>query len=446
MIDAVRNAFRLPDLRRKLLLTLGILVIYRFASHIPVPGVNRIALAQIFESNQLLGLLNLLSGGALANFSIMAMGVYPYITASIIVQLLMPIIPQLEALGKEGEQGRKKLNQYTILLTVPLAALQAFGQTSLLASPSATQVGPVVSEFGFKVNPLATISILATLTAGTMIAIWLGQIITEEGIGNGISIIIFGGIIAGMPANVRNTWVQGGVLQLIIFAIVTVLTVAIIVVVQEGQRRIPVQYGKRVRAMRGNRLMVVGGQSTHVPLRVNSAGMIPLIFASSMLIFPSTIASYFVNSPGLIGQIANVVNRIFNPIYNWYWIMYFILVIGFTYFYTDVVFRQQNLAETLQKQGGFIPGIRPGQKTEEFLNKVLSRITLVGAIFLGGVAILPWLVHLLFGVGGAASRASTSTLLISSTGLLIVVGVVLDTMKQLEAQLLMRHYEGFIRR
>src|SRR5512136_720336 len=238
MIDAVRNAFRLPDLRRKLLITLGILVIYRFASHIPVPGVNRDALSQLFASNQLLGMLNLLSGGALSNFSVMAMGVYPYITASIIIQLLMPIIPQLEALGKEGEQGRKKLNQYTILLTVPLAALQAFGQTSLLASPSATQVGPVVSEFGFKVNPLATISILATLTAGTMIAIWLGQIITEEGIGNGISIIIFGGIIAGMPANVRNTWVQGGVLQLLVFAVVTVLTVAIIVVVQEGQRRI----------------------------------------------------------------------------------------------------------------------------------------------------------------------------------------------------------------
>jgi preprotein translocase subunit SecY len=221
--------------------------------------------------------------------------------------------------------------------------------------------------------------------------------------------------------------------------------VAVIVVVQEGQRRIPVQYGKRVRAMRGNRLMVVGGQSTHVPLRVNSAGMIPLIFASSLLIFPSTIASYMVNSESeFVSSVANAVNRVFSPQYNIYWILYFILVIAFTYFYTDVVFRQQNLAETLQRQGGFIPGIRPGPNTEKYLAKVMGRITLVGAVFLGTVAILPWLVHLVF--GGGATRAATSTLLVSSTGLLIVVGVVLDTMKQLEAQLLMRHYEGFIRR
>jgi preprotein translocase subunit SecY len=445
MIEAVRNAFRLPDLRRKLLLTLGILIIYRLAAHIPVPGVNRAALGQIFQSNQLLGLLNLLSGGALSNFSIIAMGVYPYITASIILQLLQPIIPALEQLGKEGEAGRNKLNQYTNLLTVPLAALQAFGQTSLLAQPNATTSGPVVSEFGLRQYPLATVAIILTLTAGTMLSMWLGQIITQEGIGNGISIIIFGGIIAQMPGNIRNTYVQGGVIQLVVFAIVTVLTVAVIVVVQEGQRRIPVQYGKRVRAMRGNRLMVVGGQSTHVPLRVNSAGMIPLIFASSMLIFPSTIASYFLANQSLVGTVARFINSIFNPVYNWYWIMYFVLVIGFTYFYTDVVFRQQNLSETLQKQGGFIPGIRPGAKTEEFLNKVLSRITLVGALFLGAVAILPWAVHFLFGAA-AANRTQASTLLISSTGLLIVVGVVLDTMKQLEAQLLMRHYEGFIRK
>jgi preprotein translocase subunit SecY len=444
MIDAVRNAFRLPDLRRKLLITLGILVIYRLTSHIPVPGVDRVALSNIFQSNQLLGLLNLLSGGSLQYFSIMAMGVYPYITASIIIQLLMPIIPQLEALGKEGEAGRNKLNQYTNFLTIPLAALQAFGQSSLLANASSG--ARVLKEFGFAQYPLATIAIIFTLTAGTMLAMWLGQIITQEGIGNGISIIIFGGIIAGMPQNVVNTYVQGGILQLLVFLIVTVLTVAIIVLVQEGQRRIPVQYGKRVRAMRGNRLMVVGGQSTHVPLRVNSAGMIPLIFASSMLIFPSTIASYFIYSATpWVKAVANFIYRLFSPQYTWYWPMYFLLVVAFTYFYTDVVFRQQNLPETLQKQGGFIPGIRPGQNTERYLNRVLSRITLVGALFLGFVAILPWLVHLIFGQG-AATRAASSTLLISSTGLLIVVGVVLDTMKQLEAQLLMRHYEGFIRR
>lgn len=447
MIDAVRNAFRLPDLRRKLLITLGILVIYRLASHIPVPGVDRQALAQLFNgSNQLLGLLNILSGGALSNFSVMAMGVYPYITASIIVQLLQPIIPAWEALGKEGDAGRQKLNQYTNYLTIPLALLQAFGQSSLLAQPTSGG-GPVLTEFGFRQYPLATISILITLTGGTMLAMWLGQLITEEGIGNGISIIIFGGIIAGMPQNIQRTAVEGGIGQLLIFAVVTIITVIVIVVVQEGQRRIPVQYGKRVRAMRGNRLMVVGGQSTHVPLRINSAGMIPLIFASSMLIFPGTIASYLLaSSVTWIASIANFVYRVFSPQFTWYWIFYFFLVIGFTYFYTDVVFRQQNLPDTLQRQGGFIPGIRPGQNTERYLNRVLSRITLVGALFLGVVAILPWLVHLLFGGAGAASRAASSTLLISSTGLLIVVGVVLDTMKQLEAQLLMRHYEGFIRR
>jgi preprotein translocase subunit SecY len=447
MIEAVRNAFRLPDLRRKLLLTLGILVIYRLASHIPVPGVNAAALSTIFQQNQLLGLLNLLSGGALSNFSVMAMGVYPYITASIIVQLLIPIIPRLQEMQKEGEAGRKQLNRYTNFLTIPLALLQAYGQSALLANPQATQAGPVLTEFGFRSYPLQTLVILASLTAGTMLAMWLGQIITEQGIGNGVSIIIFGGIIAALPANVRSTLVEGGILQLLAFIAVTVFTVLVIVVVQEGQRRIPVQYGKRVRAMRGNRLMVVGGQSTHIPLRVNSAGMIPLIFASSMLIFPGTIASYFVNSPNQ--TVANIANAIYQ-FFSWdnfpYWGMYFILVVAFTYFYTDVIFRQQNLAETLQRQGGFIPGIRPGINTERYLNRVLSRITLVGALFLGFVAVLPYLVHILFGLANAGSRAATSTLLVSSTGLLIVVGVVLDTMKQLEAQLLMRHYEGFIRK
>jgi preprotein translocase subunit SecY len=445
MLDAVRNAFRLPDLRRRLLFTLGILVIYRLAAHIPVPGVNLAALGELFQANQLLGFLNMLSGGALNYFSVMAMGVYPYITAQIIVQLLTPIIPSLAALQKEGDAGRKKLNQYTILLTIPMAALNAFGQASLLAQPSSGGV-PVLSKFGFQQYPVQTLSIIITLTAGTMLAMWMGQLITEQGIGNGISIIIFGGIIAGMPANLQRSYVQGGVLEVLTFLLITVLTVAVIVVVQEGQRRIPVQYGKRVRAMRGNRLMVVGGQNTYIPLRVNSAGMIPLIFASSFLIFPSTIASYFVNSPvPFVSSVATWVNRVFSPNYNPYWILYFVLVIAFTYFYTDVVFRQQNLPETLQRQGGFIPGIRPGPNTERYLNRVLSRITLVGALFLGTVAVLPWLVHLVLGQGGA-TRAATSTLLISSTGLLIVVGVVLDTMKQLEAQLLMRHYEGFIRR
>lgn len=431
MLEAVRNAFRLPDLRNKLLYTFLILVIYRLAAHVPVPGVDRFALRQLFESNQLLGLLDMFSGGAMSNFSVMAMGVYPYITASIIMQLLLPIIPKLEELAKEGEQGRNKLNQYTVWLTVPLAALQAFGQSTLL------QRQGILTNFGFSTHPLATVATVIALTAGTMFAMWLGELITEQGIGNGISIIIFGGIVAGVPQRVGQLLLSNP-MALITFVVLTVITVAGIVVVQEGQRRIPVQYGKRVRAMRGNRLMIAGGQSTHIPMRVNSAGMIPLIFAQSVMLFPGTIASYFqYSSSTWVSRIATGITNFFNPQTSaWYWIMYFFLVIGFTYFYTDVVFRQQNLPEALQRQGGFIPGIRPGKRTEEYLNGVLSRITLVGAVFLGIVAILPWI---------ARDVTETQTLLITSTGLLIVVGVVLDTMKQLEAQLLMRHYEGFIR-
>lgn len=431
MLEAVRNAFRLPDLRNKLLYTFLFLVIYRLAAHVPVPGVNREALRQLFEQNQLLGLLDMFSGGAMSNFSVMAMGVYPYITAQIIVQLLLPIIPKLEEIAKEGEQGRNKINQYTTWLTIPLAALQAFGQSTIL------QQQGILSNFGFATNPLATAATVIALTAGTMFAMWLGSLITEQGIGNGISIIIFGGIVAGVPQRVGQLLVSNP-MSLITFLVLTVVTVAAIVVVQEGQRRIPVQYGKRVRAMRGNRLMMAGGQSTHIPMRVNSAGMIPLIFAQSIMLFPGTIASYFqYSSSNFVATVARGLTNFFNPqTSSWYWIMYFFLVIGFTYFYTDVIFRQQNLAETLQRQGGFIPGIRPGKRTEEYLNGVLSRITLVGAVFLGVVAILPWI---------ARDITETQTLLITSTGLLIVVGVVLDTMKQLEAQLLMRHYEGFIR-
>jgi preprotein translocase subunit SecY len=439
MLQAVRNAFNLPDLRRRILFTLGILVIYRLASHIPVPNVNPQTLRQVFESNQLLGMLDMFSGGAMSSFSVMAMGVYPYITASIIIQLLLPIIPSLEEIAKEGEAGRNKINQYTHWLTIPLAALQAYGQATLLSRGGGGQAA-VLSNFGFD-SPekiLPTISTLITLTAGTVVAVWLGELITEQGIGNGVSIIIFGGIVARVPQRVGQMIVsESGPWTLIMFLIITAITIMGIVVIQEGQRRIPVQYGKRVLAMRGNRLRIAGGQSTHIPLRVNSAGMIPLIFAQSILIFPGVIASYFVfSSSNIIKTVATTFSQVFSPNSNLYWILYFIMVIGFTYFYTDVIFRQQNLPENLQKQGGFIPGIRPGKRTADYLNGVLQRITLVGAVFLGAVAILPWLVR---------DVSETQTMLITSTGLLIVVGVVLDTMKQLEAQLLMRHYEGFIR-
>lgn len=432
MLEAVQNAFRLPDLRRKILFTFMIIVIFRIAAHIPVPGVNVEALRQLFNNNQLLGYLNILSGGALENFSVVAMGVYPFITASIILQLLQPLVPALEELAKEGDAGRQKLTQYQYWLTIPLALLQGFAQAALLRQSGA------LPNFSLTQYPLETMTLLISLVAGTMFAMWLGQLITEQGIGNGVSIIIFGGIVSRIPSQISNIVASGGFFRLLMLLIVTVITVAAIVVIQESQRRIPVQYGKRVRGTK-----VYGGQSTHIPMRVNSAGMIPLIFASSILILPSVIAQAFLASENdIVRSIASTVYNLFNTTGTPYWILFFLMVVAFTFFYTDTIFRQQNLPETLQRQGGFIPGIRPGKRTEEYLNTVLRRITLVGAVFLGVVAILPWITSFLPGIG---ESARSSDLLITSSGLLIVVGVVLDTMKQLEAQLLMRHYEGFIR-
>ncbi len=440
MLEAIKNAFALPDLRRKIVFTLLILVVYRAAAHVPVPGVDTEALKNFLESGQegstIIQFLNLLSGGALARLSVMAMGVYPYITASIIIQILTPLVPQLQELSKEGEQGRNKINMYTHWLAVPLAMLQGYGQVVVVQS----SIPGVMTDFGFGIDPLATAATLMTMTAGTMIAVWMGEMITEQGVGNGVSIIIFGGIVAQIPNQLAGFISRQEWGNLVLFAIITVLTIAVIAFVQEGQRRIPVQYGKRVRGTK-----VYGGQSSHIPLRVNSAGMIPLIFAQSIMIFPSAVASAFIYSEtAFIANVANGIVRWFSPNpYSFpYWILYFLMVVGFTYFYTDVIFKQQNLSENLQRQGGFIPGLRPGKRTEAYLNAVLQRITLVGALLLGGVAILPWLVNIIPGV--SQSGGQTQTLLITSTGLLIVVGVVLDTMKQLEAQLLMRHYEGFI--
>ncbi|MCD6518672.1 MAG: preprotein translocase subunit SecY [Anaerolineae bacterium] len=432
MLQALSNAFKLPDLRKKIIFTLVILVIYRFAAHVPLPGVNLEALRQVFQQNQLLGFLDMFSGGAMSTFSVMALGVYPFITAQIVLQLLTPIIPVLDRLKDEGDAGRQKLNLYTHLLTVPLAALQGLGQASILARSSGA-AGPVISNFGLRPGTwLPTLATLATLTAGTMFAVWLGELIDQDGIGNGLSIIIFGGIVARIPQRVGQLWVANP-WSILVLVVITAITVVGIVIVHEGQRRIPVHYAKRVRGTR-----IYGGQSTHIPLQVNSAGMIPLIFAVSIIMLPGVVASYFVNAEAdFVRNVALWVTRIFDSNGVFYWFMYFVLVVGFTYFYTDIIFQQQDLPEMLRRQGGFIPGIRPGAPTAEFLNGVLRRITLVGALFLGIVAILPFLVRPLVG---------TSQMLITSTGLLIVVGVVLDTMKQLEAQLLMRHYEGFIRR
>lgn len=431
MIDAIVNAFRVPDVRAKLLFTFGILVIFRFLAHIPVPGVNAQALAELFRTNQLLGMLNLFSGGGLADFSIVAMGVYPYITATIILQLLIPIIPQLEALSKEGESGRAKINQYMHIATVPLAALQAFGTVQFINTSTSTTI---IRDFDLGSNPIPTLSIIISMVAGTVLLVWMGELITQNGVGNGVSIIIFAGIVATLPQFVAQSLVApANFLALVIFALLGLATVAAIVYVYEGQRRIPVQYARRLRGTRW-----YGGGSTHIPLKVNSAGMIPLIFASSIMIFPGTLASYFVGVENeLIAGAARLIYDTFYVGTSWlYWALYFVMVVAFTFFYTLVIFQQQNIAENLQKSGAFIPGIRPGRPTAEYLYRVLTRITWGGAVFLGVVAVLPFL---------SQHITNVQALTLSSTGLLIVVGVVLDTIRQLEAQLLMRNYRGFIR-
>jgi preprotein translocase subunit SecY len=436
MIEALRNAFRLPDLRRKLLYTLLILVVYQFAAHVTVPGVDRKVLSDSFSGDQagFLNVLNLLSGGAIHNFSVIANGVYPYITASIILQLLVPIIPQLEAIAKEPG-GQDKINRYTYYLAVPMAALQAIGQINLVQSGSSQ--GDLIPGFGFGNNSdlLITLTVIVSMTAGTMFAIWLGNLITEQGIGNGISIIIFSGIVSRVPANLYQLLQNNFAFNLITFVLLVIVTVVVIVVIQEGTRRIPVQYGKRVRGRK-----MYGGGSTHIPLKVNTAGMIPLIFAQSIVTFPAIVAGFFG------AEAAANVQKYFDQDRFVYWFIYFWLVVGFTYFYTGVMIQNQNLGENLQKNGGFIPGIRPGRRTQEFINRIVNRITLVGAIFLGAVAILPglmrWVEELFL---GATNANNNPALVISSAGLIIVVGVVIDTMRQLEAQLLMRNYDGFMK-
>jgi len=426
LLQATIDAFRLPDLRRKLLFTLAMLVIFRFVAHVPVPGVDRVELAALFESNALLGMLDLFSGGAMRYLSIAAMGVYPYITATIIMQLLVPVIPRLHALSREGEEGRRKINQYTHWLMVPMALLQGYGQLIYFQSQGVFQEGVRVGLTGDALLPTA--AMLLSLTAGTVFLVWLGERITENGIGNGISIIIFGGIVAGLPANIGRSFLQAGTSGLLTLIILLVAIAFFIVFVNEAVRRIPVQYSRSL--FRGGKMYRQSG-GTHIPMRVNSAGMIPLIFAYAILMFPSVIASYVGST--YIQDLLGVDGYI-------YWVLLFFLVVGFTFFYTMVIFQQQNLADTLQRQGGFIPGIRPGRPTAEYLNKVVVRITWGGALFLATVAVCPLLSRWL--VGGAAS---TNLMLISAAGLLLVVGVVLDTMRQIEAQLLMRQYEGFIK-
>ena len=448
MIQALRNAWRLPDVRNKLLFTVFILIVYQFAAHVPVVGVDRNVLRQVFESGSsagnLIQVMNLLSGGAVANFSVIANGVYPYITASIIFQLLVPIVPALERIQREPG-GQEKIQRYTYYVAIPMAVLQALGQISIFNLATGTGA-EIIPGFGFGIgsNLLLTVSVLTTMTAGTMFAIWLGELITEQGIGNGISIIIFAGIVAQAPQNLIRLLTQQpdrSVYNLVLFIVITVLSVLAVVVIQEGVRRIPVQYGRRVR---GNRQFAQ--QDSFIPLRVNPVGMIPLIFAQSIITFPAIIASLF--PPGAVG---NTIQTTFgNQQGLLYWGTFFLMTVGFTFFYAEVMVGNQNLAESLQRNGGFIPGIRPGKRTEDYIKTTTRRITFVGAFFLGVIAIIPGMVDLvnrvIFPLEASTSGAAINAgLVISGSGLIIVVGVVIDTMRQLEAQLVMRNYEGFMR-
>ena len=429
LIQSMIDAMRVPDLRGKILFTLGMLVIFRFVAHVPVPGVDTQALSQAFDQQALLGFLDLFSGGALADLSVAALGVYPYITASIVMQVLTPVVPSLKALSQEGESGRQRINQLTHWITVPIAFLQSWGTLTLLRQSG------VLPTADFGVN-LPTIAILVSMVAGTMFLVWLGELITERGLGNGISLIIFGGIVAGLPGTIGRGFLEsdnaGGLLLLGLFGFA--ITYAI-VMFTEAQRRVPVQYGRSV--FRGGRMQRQSG-ATFLPLRVNSAGMIPLIFASSIIILPATVASYFRNplSDDIFSRLARFMSNALDPSNGAYWAALFALVVIFAFFYTLVIFNQQNLAENLQRNGGFIPGIRPGRPTQEYLNRVIVRITWGGALFLGAVAIVPFFV---------TQATDVRALTLSSVALLIMVGVALDTMRQLESQLLMRNYEGFIR-
>jgi preprotein translocase subunit SecY len=431
VFDALVNAFRAPDIRRRIFYILVMLVIVRGLAHVPVPGADKTALANLLNgsSGGFLQLLDLFSGGGFSSFSVIALGVNPYINASIIMQLMTGVVPRLQQLSREGEYGRNKINQYTRYLTVPMGLLQAYGYLAILSAPGTSVIR------NFDITSFETLTQLFTLTAGTVLVMWIGELITERGIGNGISFIIFAGIVARIPNGLATFLANPDVAAGIAFAALGLAAVAVIVYIQEGQRRIPIQYASRVRGRR----MYQGG-ATFLPLRVNQAGVIPIIFAISILLFPVQLARYFqASSAGFIKDVSAGIIQLLDQQSLLYVLLYFLLTVGFTYFYTAFTFKPDETADQLRKNGGFIPGIRPGAPTRDYLAKVVYRISLAGAIFLGIVAVAPILVAKPF------SGSVVGSFTLGGTALLIVVSVVVETMKQLEAQLMMRNYEGFIR-
>lgn len=420
MIDSFRDAFRLPDLKRRILFTLAVLFIYRLGAHIPTPGIDTAAMAKLFEQGGVLGFLDLFAGGALSRFSVFALGVAPYINSSIVMQLLVVVFPALEKMQKEGEEGRKKIVQYTRLGTILFAVVQALGLTFWLRNLG-------IFGGGF----LATLVVVVTITAGSVAVMWLGEEITDHGIGNGISLLIFAGIVARVPEAIIRTWTmlrlgEMNVITLLVAIALMIVVVAGAILLQEGQRRLPVQYAKRVV---GNR--VYGGQSTFIPLRVNQSGVIPIIFASSILMFPTMILRFFK------GDWATRIINLLGPDSVVYMVLYVALIVFFAYFYTAVVFNPVDVATNMKKHGGFILGIRPGRPTSDYIEKVMTRITLGGSLFLAVIALIPTLMTRVMGI---------TSFYFGGTAVLIVVGVALDTVHQIEAQLLMRHYDGILKR
>jgi len=445
--SAWRFLWRSQDIRRKLLITLGILMLFRIAANVPVPGVDQDALAAFFQSQGgaggFLGFLNLLSGGTISNFSLLSMGVYPYITAQIILQLLIPIIPALQRRMQEDQrEGRRWMEKWTYYLCVPMAMLSAIGQINIFNSLAQQ---PVIA-FGFTEGLwLQSVTTLLVMTAGTMFAIWLGELISEYGIrGQGLSLIIFAGIVSQIPANIGALWLdeQNRLTLVAAMLIVIIITVIAIVYVQQGRRNVPIMYPQKSQVFYAiQRGKSVKMPQPHLPLMVNLAGMIPLIFAGAILQFPAIVASYFVRSQtAWVSQVSTSIQNFFNPTgtSSWgYWLLYFLMVVTFTYFYTTVIFEQQNYGDNLKRSGAQIPGVHGGSATQKYLSRIQSRITLPGALLLGSVAIMPFLLQLIL----PAAAGNAGLFLVSSSGLLIVVGVVRDTFMNIEAELKLHGYQ-----